>query len=113
MSVSAYFVFGWILDAAPIQTWFLEKNIDLDDYLSDPDTFRDDIPASISLRRICPFPEASQADEKWSIHINYCTGKLSSFQTLPPFLLFSASEWVHRIQPTCGDPYCHAIIHYS
>ena len=113
MTVESRFIFGWVITYDSFLQWCKKKHIDLDDYLSDPEEFRDVIPSYINIQLICPYTNAPLHDYKCSIHINYCTGSLESFKTLPVLLLYGAIEFIQQIDPACGDPTCKAILHYT
>jgi len=107
--MEAKLVFGWIIDDEPFTKWCNSKKINIEQYMFDPTLFKDDIPLYIDIKRVCP---SKTSYYKWSIHINHFTGTLESIQTLPPFLVYCATEFVNLIQ-TKSAPRFEAFLHYS
>lgn len=107
----ARFVFGWLIPFNSFCGWCESRNIDIDDYLSDPELYQE-IPSYINIQLICPYPNALLHDYQCSFHIVYCTGSLESIQDLPTHLVQDAIEFMKKMDPTAGDPSCKAILHY-
>jgi hypothetical protein len=112
MSVEAKYIVGWVIKYDSFSKWCVSKNIDMDEYLSDPDTYKDGIPSYIDIQLVCPYPNAPLNDYECSFHLNYCTGSLETIRTLPALLLYGAKEFVHSVQPNSGEAKCQAILHY-
>ena len=58
MSVEAKFIVGWLIKYDSFSKWCVSKNIEIDEYLSGPDMYLDDIPSYIDIQCVCPYTNA-------------------------------------------------------
>lgn len=115
MSASARLIIGWVVAPDVFLDWCRSKqvDIDIDEYLSDPDAYLEVIPGLVDIVPIYPFPDTQSQERRWGIHLNYCNESLSSIQSLPPYLIAQANEFMHQIDKKAGEPKCTAVITFT
>ena len=113
MSVSAVLICGWVLESSDFYKWCELKGMEVNELLSNPEEFRDHVPASIVIRPIYPFPQADGKYTRWGIHLSMCNGTFSSISNLPPYLLNEAKEFYYHITSRNDEPRCYACLSYT